>query len=133
MPRFPALSFDPPTDRESPVQEAPMFPPSVPSITVPDLAPDAVFLDVREPAEWRAGHIEGALHIPLADVPARLGELPAESEVVVVCRSGGRSARATGWLVQNGYDVVNLEGGMGAWADAGREMVSETGEAPTVR
>jgi rhodanese-related sulfurtransferase len=110
-----------------------MFPPSVPSIRATDVKDDAVVLDVREPDEWEGGHIPGALHIPLSDVPGRLGELPESGEVVVVCRSGGRSARATSWLNQNGYEAINLEGGMGAWASAGREMVSETGEAPTVR
>jgi rhodanese-related sulfurtransferase len=118
---------------ESSGQEVAMFPPAVPSLTVPDVEPDAMFLDVREPREWEAGHIEGALHIPLADVPARYGEIPPDTEVVVVCRSGGRSARVVSWPMRNGYDVVNLAGGMGAWSDAGREMVSENGEAPTVR
>ena len=69
----------------------------------------------------------------MADLPARLGELPAEGEVLVICRSGNRSARAAQWLNQNGYDAINVAGGMGAWQDAGREMVSETGEPPTVR
>lgn len=110
-----------------------MFPPSVPSINATEVKDDAVVLDVREPDEWEAGHIPGALHIPLSDVPGRLGELPEGGQITVVCRSGGRSARATNWLTQNGYDAINLEGGMGAWEAAGREMVSETGEAPTVR
>lgn len=110
-----------------------MFPPSVPSIRATDVKDDAVVLDVREPDEWEAGHIPGALHIPLADVPTHLDSLPEGGELVVVCRSGGRSARATNWLNQNGHEAINLEGGMGAWAAAGREMVSETGEAPTVR
>jgi rhodanese-related sulfurtransferase len=107
--------------------------PPVPAVDAAQVAPDAVILDVREHDEWEAGHIARALHIPLADVPARLGELPADGEFVVVCRSGGRSARAVAWLAQNGYDAVNLDGGMGAWQAAGRELVSETGEAPTVR
>jgi rhodanese-related sulfurtransferase len=110
-----------------------MFPPPVPSVDPTGVPADAVMLDVREPDEWQAGHIEGALHIPLADLPSRLGELPGEGDLVVVCRSGGRSARAVAWLAQNGYDALNLDGGMGAWAAAGREMVSDTGEAPTVR
>jgi rhodanese-related sulfurtransferase len=110
-----------------------MFPPPVPSVDPTGVPADAVMLDVREPDEWQAGHIEGALHIPLADLPSRLAELPEDGDLVVVCRSGARSARAVSWLAQNGHDAVNLEGGMGAWAAAGREMVSDTGEAPTVR
>ena len=110
-----------------------MFPPPVPSVDPVGVSADAVFLDVREPDEWQAGHIEGAVHIPLADLPARAGELSPDADIVVVCRSGGRSARAVGWLNQNGFDVLNLDGGMGAWAASGQKMVSETGEAPTVR
>jgi rhodanese-related sulfurtransferase len=109
-----------------------MFPPDVPSVEPAGVPVDARILDVREPDEWDAGHIDGALHIPLADLPGRVGELPADEDLVVVCRTGGRSGRATAWLVQNGYDAVNLDGGMGAWAAAGRPMVSETGDAPTV-
>jgi rhodanese-related sulfurtransferase len=110
-----------------------LFPPPVPSVDPAGVSADAVLLDVREPDEWQAGHIEGALHIPLADLPARVGELSPDAEIVVVCRSGARSGRAVGWLGQNGYDVLNLDGGMVAWAAAGQKMVSETGEAPAVR
>jgi len=53
--------------------------------------------------------------------------------VYVICRSGGRSLRATAYLLQYGFDPVNVLGGMGAWADADKPMVSETGETPTVR
>jgi rhodanese-related sulfurtransferase len=51
---------------------------------------------------------------------------------VVICRSGARSARAVGWLNQNGFAALNLDGGMVAWAASGQDMVSETGEAPAV-
>ena len=100
----------------------------VPAAAVPE---DAVLVDVREDDEWAAGHAPGAVHIPLGDLPARLGELP-EGEVHVVCRSGGRSARATAWLQQNGVDAVDVAGGMGAWSEADRPMVSETGQEPRV-
>lgn len=110
-----------------------MFPPPVPSVDAERIPAEAVLLDVREPDEWQAGHVAGAVHIPLADLPARLDELPAGGRLVVVCRSGVRSARAVAWLAQNGHDALNLDGGMVAWAAAGREMVSETGEAPAVR
>ena len=113
-----------------------MHPLSVPSVAARDVGSDARILDVREQDEWDAGHIDGALHVPLADVPAHLAEL-AEQEgddpLVVVCRAGGRSARAVAWLTQNGVDAVNLDGGMGAWADAGQPMVSELGSDPFVR
>ena len=103
--------------------------PTVPAAEVPE---DAVVLDVREDDEWVAGHIDGATHIPMGDVPARLGDLPEGDPLYVTCRGGGRSARVAAWLNQNGYDAVNVGGGMGAWLDAGRPMVSETGNPPTV-
>jgi rhodanese-related sulfurtransferase len=96
---------------------------------VPD---GAYLLDVREPAEWVAGHAPEATHVPLGQLVARLDEIPADAEVVVVCRSGGRSAQATAYLNQVGRRAVNLDGGMQAWAAAGRPMVSETGAAPVV-
>ena len=110
-----------------------MYPPSVPSVAATDVRPDAHLVDVREDDEWVAGHIEGAQHLPLGDLPVRYGELPDDTQVVVVCRSGGRSSQAVAWLTRNGIDAVNLDGGMGAWADAGRPMVSEPGAEPFVR
>ena len=109
--------------------------PAVPSVSAAQVPPGAVLLDVREDDEWQAGHAEGAHHIPLGDLPARLDEvtgLADNGELVVVCRSGGRSARAVAWLVANGVDAINLDGGMGAWATAGRPLVSETGGEPAV-
>lgn len=77
----------------------------------------AILLDVREPEEWDAGHAPGAVHIPLGQLPHRRPE-PGRP-IVVVCRSGTRSAQATGALLAWGYDAVNLAGGMQAWAAAG--------------
>ena len=99
---------------------------------VPDPLPEGVaVIDVREDVEWQHGHIDGAMHIPLRDLPARLSEVP-EGQSLVVCRVGGRSARAVGYLVQRGHDAVNLDGGMLEWESAGRPMVSETGAPPQV-
>ena len=107
--------------------------PTVRVVDLPaDLPEDFVLLDVREDDEWQAGHAPGALHVPLGQVPARLGEIP-DGEVHVICRSGGRSGQAVAWLTRNGYDVVNVDGGMHAWVDAGRPVVSETGAEPFVR
>lgn len=99
--------------------------PTVEIAGVPDPLPVAV-LDVREHDEWAAGHIEGATHIPLQELPARLGDLP-EGQTLVVCKVGGRSAQAVNYLAAQGFEVVNLAGGMLDWAAAGRPMVSETG------
>lgn len=79
----------------------------------------AVLLDVRELDEWNAGHAPGARHLPLGELPNRLDSLPRDRQVVVVCRSGHRSSEATSFLVRSGFDAVNLNGGMRAWATAG--------------
>ena len=106
--------------------------PTVAVTGVPDPLPEGLaVLDVREPVEWVHGHIEGAVHIPLGELPHRLGEVPAE-QTLVVCKVGGRSAQAVAWLAQQGYDVVNLDGGMLDWEAAGRPMVSDTGRPPQV-
>ena len=89
----------------------------------------AVLLDVREPAEWRSGHAPQAILIPMGDVRARRDELPAAKPIIVVCRSGGRSAAITDALRAHGYDAVNLTGGMCAWTAAGLPVVTEAGEA----
>lgn len=103
--------------------------PEIPQITVDQLGEEASILDVREPDEWQAGHIDGALHIPLDELPGRLAELPPAGPLVVTCRSGGRSSRATAYLQGLGIDAANLDGGMKAWAAAGRPMVG-AGDAP---
>ncbi len=99
---------------------------SIPAISVtelPDPLPaDLVVLDVREPFEWEAGHIAGATHIPLGVLPVRANELDPQQRTVVVCHLGGRSAQAVMWLSGQGYDVVNLTGGMDAWEAAGRPV-----------
>lgn len=100
--------------------------------TVADLSDDAVIIDVREDDEWEAGHIPSAVHIPMGQVPQRLGDLP-EGELNIVCRSGGRSRRTAEWLLRNGYDAINVDGGMSAWAESGRAMVSASGQEPFVR
>ncbi|MEP7089841.1 MAG: rhodanese-like domain-containing protein [Nocardioidaceae bacterium] len=99
---------------------------------VPDPLPDGLHvLDVREDDEWQHGHIEGATHIPLRDLPARVSEV-GEGQTLVVCKVGGRSSQAVAYLQQQGHDVVNLAGGMHDWQSAGRPMVSENDQAPQV-
>lgn len=105
---------------------------AVPTVTV-DAVPDSAFvLDVRETDEWNAGHMPGALHIPLGELPDRVGDLPADREIVVTCRSGGRSARAVRFLEDSGLRATNLDGGMKAWAAADRVMRSGHGGPPSV-
>jgi rhodanese-related sulfurtransferase len=106
--------------------------PAVPSVAPADVAPDAFLIDVREPYEWQAGHVENALHIPMGEIQQRLDEIPLELEVIVVCKVGGRSGQVTGYLNTVGRTAVNLDGGMHAWEAAGRPMVSETSAPPAV-
>ncbi len=86
----------------------------------------AVIVDVRENDEWNAGHIEGAIHIPLAQVETRLSELAQykDSPVILQCRSGKRSAKATTTLINAGFtQAYNLTGGILAWGGAGLKTV----------
>ena len=82
----------------------------------------ALLLDVREPNEWEAGRAPGATHIPLMELSDHLDDLDTSRTIVCVCRSGGRSARAATFLLEQGFDAVNLEGGMTAWAQAGAPL-----------
>ena len=92
----------------------------------------AILLDVREGPEWRAGHAPGAVHIPLSHLPARMKDLPPQHTVVTVCRSGHRSALAARMLAREGREVINLSGGMRAWARAGLPVVAAGGRAGRV-
>lgn len=81
-------------------------------------------VDVREPEEWQEGHIDGAVHIPLGDLAARAGELPAGKPVYTVCRSGQRSITAFEVLESAGVPGArSMAGGMIAWHKAGKPMV----------
>jgi rhodanese-related sulfurtransferase len=107
-----------------------MQPHEVPHVHVEFLPENAILLDVREDDEWAAGHIEGAVHIPMNQVPQNAAYRPevfaTPEQLVVLCAMGGRSAHVTAWLIDNGIQAVNLEGGMSAWMSAGRPIV--TGE-----
>ncbi|MFJ3778045.1 rhodanese-like domain-containing protein [Streptomyces sp. NPDC090075] len=104
----------------------------MPTVEVADLKDGDFLLDVREDDEWQAGHAAGALHIPISDFMARYGEFteaaPQDARVNVICRSGGRSAQVTMYLVQQGIDAVNVDGGMQVWQAAGRAVVTDAGE-----
>jgi rhodanese-related sulfurtransferase len=78
-----------------------------------------VFLDCREPSEIATAKIEGTLHIPMRDIPARIAELEPQKagRIVVHCHQGGRSMRVTQYLRQQGFDQAqNLAGGIDAWS-----------------
>lgn len=92
----------------------------------------ALLLDVREPDEWQVEHVPAARLVPMGQVKDRVAELPRDRRIVVVCRSGGRSAAVTDSLRTWGFDAVNLAGGMLAWAEAGLPVASGPA-APTPR
>ena len=92
----------------------------------------ALLVDVREQREWDAGHAPKAKHHPLRGLHSSSDRLPRERTIVVVCRSGNRSARATKVLTKAGFDAVNLTGGMSAWKAAGLPLVNSRGKKGTV-
>ena len=109
---------------------------SVPQVDVSEvpleLDASVVLLDVREDDEWQRGHAAGAQHIPMGDVPARIGEIDRDAALFVVCHVGGRSQRVAQFLAREGYEPRNVTGGMLAWAGAGRPVVTDTGAPGTV-
>ena len=86
-------------------------------------------LDVREPYEWDAGHIDGSVHIPLSQVMAgqEQDRLDPERPVVIVCKSGNRSELAALMLQARGFEAENFEGGTEAWVAAGLPLLASDG------
>ncbi|MEO5834418.1 MAG: rhodanese-like domain-containing protein [Nakamurella sp.] len=107
-------------------------PSDFPEIPVSRLPDDAVLLDVREDDEWAAGHAPDAVHLSMTTLADRLDEVPEGDPIYVICRSGGRSARVTAYLNGNGWDAVNVDGGMGMWERLGKPLVSESNHPPQV-
>ena len=83
-------------------------------------ASKAFVLDVREPWEFKAGHIPEAQLIPLGELERRVDEVPRDRPLFIVCQSGQRSWAAAAYLLERGYrDVANVDGGTGAWIERG--------------
>lgn len=93
------------------------------------LALGARLVDVRETEEYVAGHVPGAVHVPLGTVPDQVDAFAGEGPAYVVCRSGARSMRACEFLAQFGIEAVNVAGGTLAWVESGRSVV--TGSQPS--
>jgi rhodanese-related sulfurtransferase len=102
-----------------------VFQPSVPAVSVADLSalladdPTIPVVDVREAHEYAAGHVPGAVLVPMSVLPVRVDEIPRDRTVYVVCAVGGRSGQVVAWLAQQGYDAVNVAGGTQAWQLSG--------------
>ena len=98
----------------------------------------AQLVDVRADHEWELGRIEGATHVPLAELAERTGEIDRDRPVVLYCRGGNRSTMATEALAAEGYDAAKLSEGIVGWAEAGLPLapeggaVAESGEAATI-
>jgi rhodanese-related sulfurtransferase len=81
--------------------------------------PRPFLLDVRTPEEFAAGHIQGAVLIPLNELQGRLNRVPKDKTVICVCASGSRSSAAARQLEKGGYQVMNMKGGIARWLQAG--------------
>lgn len=85
----------------------------------------AFILDVRQPEEWQQFHIPGATLIPLGELPNRLNEVPKDQEIVVVCRTGHRSAQGRDILLNAGFPkVTSMTGGVTEWQNQGRAIAT---------
>lgn len=81
-------------------------------------------IDVREPAEYVAGHVPGVVHIPMGQLPGRLDELDRTRPVLVICATGNRSGVMAEVLAAAGFDAASVTGGTTAWARSGRVLES---------
>ena len=105
---------------------------AIPAVTVGELTGSEFLLDVREADEWQAGHAEHATFIPMSALISRLDELPKDTEIIVACKVGSRSAQVAAYLNQNGWTARNLAGGMEEWVRAGKPLCSESGAPPRI-
>jgi rhodanese-related sulfurtransferase len=84
------------------------------------------FVDVRQAYEWAAGHVEGAKHITLQEIPRRLEEAVRSTPVVFVCQIGQRSGIAAEFALERGYEAHNLDGGVELWVKQGFPLVNDS-------
>lgn len=100
---------------------------AIPEVSVTEAAElleqGAVLLDVRELEEWHAVHAPAATHLPMSELRDRTEELPADRTILCICHVGGRSAMVADALNRNGWEAVNVAGGMDAWEAAGLPVV----------
>jgi rhodanese-related sulfurtransferase len=105
-----------------------LFGPNVPQMSAAQIQakltekPAPILIDVRQPEEYRSGHISGAKLIPLGNLMKDIREISQNREIICVCQSGSRSQAAAQQLIAAGYSVVNLRGGMDSWERAGFQI-----------
>lgn len=98
----------------------------------PNEIPEGAYLiDVREQSEWDEGHAPNAHHLPASELLEHLDQLPDE-EAYLVCRGGGRSFQVAQWLTANGFEVVNVSGGMGRWIEQDLPIVRDDEGEPRI-
>lgn len=101
----------------------------VESVDPTEIPEGARLIDVREQAEWDAGHAPNAEHLPASELLEHLDRIPDE-EAYYVCRGGGRSFQVAQWLNANGFEAINVSGGMDQWVEQGLPIVRDgEGEA----
>ena len=102
-----------------------LFGPPIPSLSAQEVdvrlkeSKPPLLIDVRQPNEYKAGHIKQAKLIPLGQLGQRINELPQGRDIICVCRSGSRSGSAVRMLEKAGFNAINLKGGMIGWNRAG--------------
>lgn len=101
------------------------------TVTPNEVPEGAHLIDVREQNEWDAGHAPTAQHLPASTLMESLDQLPEDDEsLYIVCRSGGRSFQVAQWLNANGFEAINVAGGMDIWFESGLPITSDgEGEA----
>ncbi|HZO06445.1 MAG TPA: rhodanese-like domain-containing protein, partial [Solirubrobacterales bacterium] len=114
---------------ERPVQRIELIDPEELASRVEGPQPPLI-LDVRNAAEYAGEHIPGSLHIPYGDLAGRFDEIPRERQIAAICRGGKRSGLAASILQREGFDVVHVGRGVGAWRDGGHPV--QSGAAATV-
>lgn len=110
---------------------------AIPEATVDalvDRPAQSLLIDVREPEEYAAAHVPGAVNVPQSDLASRLGELPRDRRIYMVCQGGMRSTRAAQFLRQVGFtEIVNVAGGTNAWIGAGKPVERQSVDVPARR
>lgn len=105
----------------------------IPEISIEELSNlvgnGITLIDVRSAEEFEEGHVPGARLLPLDQIEARADEVPRDVEVYLICRSGGRSARALGILAQRGHHCINVAGGTLGWIEAGHHITQGPNES----